>query len=76
MAAYKNDYSKQEDQALWMLHEIRHKMARRSLRAETINKSARELIRKHRLSNLKVIKTSGIVPIRRRNVYVSKITNI
>jgi hypothetical protein len=58
MAAYKNDYTKQEDQALWTLHEIRHKMARRSLRPETINKSARALIRKHRLSNLKLIKAA------------------
>ena len=58
MAAYKNDYSRQEDQALWMLHEIRHKMARRPLRAEKINKSARELIRKHHLSNLKLVRIS------------------
>ena len=54
MAAYRNDYSKQEDQALWMLHEIRHKMAKRPLRAEKINKSASELIRKRRLTNLKL----------------------
>ena len=59
MAAYRNDYSKQEDQALWMLHEIRHKMAKRPLRAETINESARELIRKRCLSNLRVVKTSS-----------------
>lgn len=58
MAVYKNDYTKKEDQALWILHEIRHKMARRSLRPEIINKSARELIRKHRLSNLKLVKTA------------------
>jgi len=58
MAVYKNDYTQEEDQALWMLHEIRHKMARRSLRAETINKSAKDLIRKHRLSNLKLVKSS------------------
>ncbi len=26
MAAYKNDYSKTEDQCLWELHEIRHSL--------------------------------------------------
>ena len=59
MAAYRNDYSKQEDRALWILHEIRHKMARRSLQAAAINKSARDLIRMRSLSNLQVIKTSS-----------------
>ena len=54
MAAYKNDYSKDEDFALWSLHEIRSKMARRGLRADTINKSAREIIRKYRLSRIKL----------------------
>jgi len=58
MAVYKNDYSKQEDQALWILHEIRHKMARRSVRTKVINKSARVLISKYRLSNLKLAGTS------------------
>ena len=53
MAVYKNDYSKDEDFALWRLHEIRHKMAGRGLRPEAINKAARELIRKYRLSKLK-----------------------
>ncbi len=57
MAAYRNDYTKEEDLALWTLHEVRHKMARRGLRVDAINRSARELIRKHRLSNLKLRKT-------------------
>lgn len=59
MAVYKNDYSKQEDQVLWILHEIRHKMAHRSLHPEVINRSAKELIRRHHLSNLKLVKSSG-----------------
>ena len=54
MAVYKNDYSKDEDFALWRLHEIRHKMAHRELRPQVINKAARELIRKYRLSKLKL----------------------
>lgn len=54
MAAYKNDYTKEEDFALWTLHEIRHKIAPRAVRADIINKSAKELIRKRRLTNLKL----------------------
>ena len=54
MAAYKNDYSKDEDFTLWRLHEIRSKMARRGLRASSINKAAREIIRKYRLSRIKI----------------------
>ena len=56
MAVYRDDYTKEEDQALWTLHEIRHKMARRSLKPEVINRSARELIRKRKLTNLKLVK--------------------
>ena len=54
MAVYKNDYSKNEDFALWNLHEIRNKMARRKLNSNAINKAARELIRKYHLSKIKL----------------------
>ena len=54
MASYRNDYSKKEDLALWTLHEIRHKIGPRATHAETINRSAKELIRKRRLTNLKL----------------------
>lgn len=54
MAAYKNDYSKEEDVALWQLHEIRHKMAQRGLRSQAINKAAKNLIRKYHLAKLKL----------------------
>ena len=54
MAAYKNDYSKDEDFALWSLHEIRNKMARRRQRPETINKAARQLICKYHLSKIQL----------------------
>ena len=57
MAAYKNDYSKDEDFALWRLHEIRHNLARRGLHPQTINKSARDIIRKYRLSKLRLKST-------------------
>ena len=56
MGVYKNDYTKEEDLALWTLHEIRHKMASRAIRADDINKSAKELIRKRHLSKLKLLK--------------------
>ena len=59
MAVYKNDYTKEEDMALWTLHEIRHKMARRTVRPDVINRSAKELIQKRHLSNLKLLKNGG-----------------
>ena len=59
MAAYRNDYTKEEDLALWTLHEIRHKMARRTVSPDVINKSAKELIQKRRLTNLKLLRNSG-----------------
>ena len=57
MATYKNDYSKNEDYALWNLHEIRSRIARKGLRSAELNKSARTIIRKYHLSRLKLIKT-------------------
>jgi predicted kinase len=56
MGVYRNDYSKEEDLALWMLHEIRHKMARRAVCSDVVNRSAKELIKKRRLTNLKLFK--------------------
>ena len=50
MAVYKNDYSKNEDFALWRLHEIRNKMAKREIRPDLINQSARQIIRQYRNS--------------------------
>ena len=59
MAAYKNDYTKEEDFALWTLHEIRHKMARRAVNPDDINRSAKELVQKRGLSKLKLLKRSA-----------------
>ena len=59
MAAYRNDYTKEEDLALWTLHEIRHEMANRPIRPDAINKSAKELIQKRRLTKLKLLRNSG-----------------
>ena len=59
MAAYRNDYSKEEDLVLWTLHEIRHKMARRTVNPKAINRSAKELIQKRCLKNVKFFKNGG-----------------
>lgn len=40
MGTYKNDYSKNEDETLWELHEIRHR-----LHEERKNKSVEEINR-------------------------------
>ena len=56
----KNDYTKEEDVALWTLHEIRRKMARHTLRPDVINRSAKELIQKRRLSNLKLLRVKSL----------------
>jgi len=42
MGTYKNDFTKEEDQMLWELHEIRHKLAEehKSMSIEDINKRA------------------------------------
>jgi hypothetical protein len=53
MAVYKNDYTKKGDSALWLLHEIRSKMAKRPLDADALNREAEDVIKKYRL-NLKV----------------------
>ena len=58
MGIYKNDYSKNGDSVLWNLHEIRNRMARKGLRREDLNHSARALIRKYQLSRLKLVKTA------------------
>jgi len=60
MAAYRNDYTQTEDLALWMLHEIRQKTVRRTLRPDTINRSARELIRKRGLTNLRLLRKGDV----------------
>jgi len=55
MQTYKNDYSPKEDYALWELHEIRHKMAKEILNPSKINENAKEIIKKYKLKNLKII---------------------
>ena len=49
----KNDYPKSEDYAMWELHEIRNKMSFSPGFEKKINTSAKSLIKKYGLSNLK-----------------------
>ena len=56
MAVCKNDYSKEEDLAMWVLHDIRHKMVERGLSVDAINKSARDFMRKRRFSSSRLVK--------------------
>ncbi|MBF0100956.1 MAG: hypothetical protein HQK77_08620 [Desulfobacterales bacterium] len=57
MVHYKNSYSKDEDPMLWNLHEIRHKIAEQNQSPEQINIAVRDIIRQHRLDNLKLVNT-------------------
>lgn len=58
MAHYKNDYSEEEDKALWQLHEIRHRLAEQRQSPEQINTTGLQLIIKYKLHNLKIITSS------------------
>ena len=44
METYENDYSKQEDELLWEIHEIRHNLIKEfeTKSVEEINKGAKE----------------------------------
>lgn len=58
MQTYKNDYTQQEDYALWELHELRNKMANESLEFNKINEDAAQIISRYELKNVKLIKKS------------------
>ncbi|RJP33255.1 MAG: hypothetical protein C4527_04940 [Candidatus Omnitrophota bacterium] len=55
MKHYNNDYSREEDFALWQLHEIRHSMAVENLSPQQINKNAQQVIKEYQLNNLKTV---------------------
>ena len=46
METYKNSYTKKEDQALWELHEIRHKLHERR-KNKTIEEINREALKRY-----------------------------
>jgi len=54
MRAYKNDFIKDEDFALWQLHETRSKIAAQNSSYDEINKTAESIIKKYSLKKLKI----------------------
>ena len=60
MAAYKNDYTQDEDYTLWELHEIRRKMASGKIDPIAINKNAEQIIKRYGLKNLKIMRPKKI----------------
>lgn len=54
--AQSNDYRKDEDFALWQLHEIRHEMATKPIDIEQINQSARKVMAEFGIPSRKVPK--------------------
>jgi hypothetical protein len=61
MGIYKNDYSKQEDEMLWELHEIRNRLAikYKSMSCEEINKNAREKYETWKIDTTSLIGIQG-----------------
>ena len=57
METYKNDYDKNEDFALWELHEIRHQLAieHNNMTIEEINKRALESWEKIKKRNTHIV---------------------
>lgn len=54
MINYKNDFTKDEDFALWQLHEIRSKLAARKISCDEINNAGQTIIKKYNLKGLKI----------------------
>jgi hypothetical protein len=56
MEIYNDYYTKEEDFALWQLHEIRRSLAEKYQTAEQINAMGRQVIARYKLNNLKLIR--------------------
>jgi len=54
MRAYKNDFTRDEDFALWQLHETRSKIAAQNSFCDETNKSADSIIKKYNLKKIKI----------------------
>jgi len=54
MRAYKNDFTRDEDFALWQLHETRSKIAAQNSSCDEINKTAESIIKKYSLKKVKI----------------------
>jgi hypothetical protein len=46
MAIYKNDYKREEDEALWELHEVRHKL-HEEMKGKTVEQINKEALQKY-----------------------------
>jgi hypothetical protein len=46
METYKNDYTREEDEALWEIHEIRRKLSK-ELKGKTIDQINKEALEKY-----------------------------
>jgi hypothetical protein len=57
MATY-NNYKKEEDYMMWDLHNIRREIASKNFSANDINKNANRILKKYKLRNLKLIKST------------------
>jgi hypothetical protein len=54
MPTYKNDFTKDDDFALWQLHEIRNKIAAQNSSCEEINKTAESILKKYSSKKIKI----------------------
>ena len=56
MGTYKNDYKKEEDECLWELHEIRHKLMNeyKNKSVDEINKKAKQILFDWKKKNKKI----------------------
>jgi len=50
-----NDYTKEEDFALWELHTIRRKMAKQKIDLKKIHATSQDIIKKYKLKNLRFV---------------------
>ncbi len=57
--AQSNDYRKDEDFALWQLHEIRHEMAAKPIDIEQVNQNARKVMAEFGIVSTKVAKPAA-----------------
>jgi len=59
MGIYKNDYTKEEDEMLWEIHEIRRKL-NKDLKNKSINQINKEALEKYSLWKKQAEKMTGI----------------
>ena len=58
METYNNDYTREEDYMMWVLHEIRNKIAGKNLSCNEINSNGEYIVKKYGLVNIKSLDVS------------------